>query len=92
MEPQQQRQLGNLLTLLEATYPAEDLFNRLGQDEVRTKSAPDFTWLLDQAIEIWSEWQHDQPDPEHFIRSLVTTEPFDQAPNPEALLREATQS
>lgn len=92
LDPRQQRQMGNLLTLLESTYPAEDLFNRLGQDEVRVRETPDNVWLFDRAVEIWSEWQHIQPDPEHFISSLMTTEPFNQAVDPESLLRKATQS
>lgn len=92
MEPQKQRQMGDLLTLLESTYPAEDLFNRLSQDEVRMSPTPDNSWLFDRAVEIWSEWRHVQPDPERFITSLMTTEPFNQATDPEALLREATQS
>jgi hypothetical protein len=91
MEPNQQRLISNLLTLLETTYPAEDLFNRLGQDEVSTRSAPDQAWLFDLAVEIWSTWHQFQPDPDDFIKSLMVTEPFNQAPDPEALLREATK-
>lgn len=91
LDAQGQRTLGEVLTLLESTYPAEDLFNRLGQDEVRATNPPDQSWILDRAVEIWEVWRHMDSDAERFIASMSSTEPFNQAVDSAALLREATR-
>lgn len=87
--PEEQSALSSLLRLVEDTFPSQDLFNRLGQDDVHQTSPIDMTYLTKVAAELWANYRQHRPDVDSFVEVMSGIEPFNQVDNPHEVLREA---
>ncbi|GAA4717332.1 ATP-binding protein [Pedococcus ginsenosidimutans] len=81
---------GDLLTLIEKTLPADDLFNRLTKDQVLNSTVADDA-LRKQAEVLWRQFRRASTDAESFVRGMRVTAPFNETDKAEQILREATQ-
>lgn len=81
-----------VLALLETSYPVEDVYNRLAEDETLEVVGTEEDSLTDLARAVWGVRRLEGVDPEDFVRDFSHTEPFNKSRDPESMLRKATQS
>lgn len=87
LAPSELRAFERILSLLEASFPIEDVYNRLGQDEVHEVSGLDEESLETLARAVWEVSKSDGGSPDDFIDSLALAEPFNRVRDPRELLR-----
>lgn len=67
--------LGTLITMLEQSFPVEDVYNRLGQDAIHSPHAAEDDELNVLARSLWRSLNGTLA-PELFVNSMLNTEPF----------------
>jgi len=80
-----------LLDLLEESFPAEDLYNRLGQDQQHIPSQPDQDAVDELAAAIWRVNRDDGLSAKDFIERLAQVEPFSRIADAATMLRKVTE-
>ena len=80
-----------ILALLEASFPIEDVYNRLGQDEVHLPQKEDEAVLEALARGVWAVAKANGGHREEFIERLLHVEPFNRALDARELLRRVSQ-
>jgi hypothetical protein len=86
MSPDDVTQMSAVLSLLESTFPVEDAYNRLGQDESHSPLQPSTPELESLASALWSAHRARGGDAEQFVSAMASIEPFALAPAPTELL------
>jgi len=79
------------LRLIENSFPSQDLFNRLSQDQVEQPQNVDYADLRSIAVELWTAHSQDRHDVDTFVNVMSVIEPFDQVMNAATLLREVAE-
>ena len=79
--------LETVLSLMERTFPIEDVYNKMGQDLSHSGAEVQDQDLKDLAGALWGQLQTTL-SPDAFIKAMLTSEPFDKHPRAEAALRE----
>ncbi|MCT9625789.1 ATP-binding protein [Pseudarthrobacter equi] len=87
MNPADVAQISSVLSLLEATFPVEDAYNRLSQDESHSPIEPPRPELEDLAAALWKAHKASGGDPEQFVSAMASIEPFALVPAPIELLK-----
>lgn len=87
LTPEDVAQLSLVLSLLESTFPIEDAYNRLGQDETHLPTEPSTLELEGLASALWITQRANGVDPEQFVSAIASIEPFVSASVPTELLR-----
>nr|WP_269939267.1 ATP-binding protein [Arthrobacter sp. HY1533] len=87
MMPEDMTQMSTLLTLLESTFPVEDAYNRLGQDESHSPQQPSGPGLESLASALWKAYKASGGNPEQFVSAMASIEPFILTSSPKELLR-----
>lgn len=85
-------ELARLLTLLENTVPADDIFNRLAKDQTLDRSAIGEDILRNTAHDMWASLRHafdGAAGREEFVRAMLQVEPFIDQPKARTILMEA---
>ncbi|MGM0930074.1 MAG: ATP-binding protein [Actinomycetota bacterium] len=83
--------LESLISLLEQSFPVEDVYNRLGQDAVHLPSAVDDAELGMLASSLW-ESVAGALGPEVFVDSMLNAEPFNNHPRARGILEIAVKN
>ncbi|WP_168796518.1 ATP-binding protein [Arthrobacter echini] len=78
----------SLLRLLERSFPVDDVYNRMGQDQTQLDSKDSDLDLMLLASSLWNSLQGTLA-PEAFVQSIAGTEPFDSNPKSRQILEEA---
>lgn len=91
LEPADERALSSLLRLIEDSFPSQDLFNRLGQDQVETTPSVDYTHLRGIAVELWETYRSHKADVDAFVGVMSGIEPFTNVDDAPEILREAAE-
>ena len=91
LDPSELSAFERVLSLLEASFPIEDVYNRLGQDEVHEVSEPDEDSLETLARAVWEVSKLEGRSLDEFVDSLALAEPFNRARDPRELLRKVVQ-
>lgn len=86
MSPADVTQMSSVLSLLEATFPVEDAYNRLGQDESHSPIEPSKPELEELAAALWRAHKATGGDSEQFVSAMASIEPFTLVPAPTELL------
>lgn len=86
MSPDDVAQMSSVLSLLESTFPVEDAYNRLGQDESHSPLQPSAPELEGLASALWKAHKASGGDSEQFVSAMASIEPFALAPAPTELL------
>ncbi len=86
MSPYDVTQLSAVLSLLESTFPVEDAYNRLGQDESHSPIPPSAPELENLASALWKAHKSSGGDSEQFVSAMSSIEPFVLALAPTELL------
>ena len=89
LDPELLKSVSALLALVETNFPSQDLFNRLGQDEMQEAPKPDLHFIEELAVQLWETYRGHRDDPEAFVNAMAVTEPFTQCTDPRAMLKEA---
>jgi hypothetical protein len=77
-----------LMILLESSYPIEDVYNRLGQDQEQASSNLDVERNIETlAAAIWNVNRADGGSAEDFVARLAFVEPFNRVTDPVAMLK-----
>ncbi|MFT2815558.1 ATP-binding protein [Leifsonia sp. A12D58] len=92
LDPSALESLERVLTLLEESFPIEDVYNRLAEDESHNSNEQDEAALLTLARGVWGVQSAAGGTVEDFIESFARSEPFNRARNAHELLRKATCS
>lgn len=83
------RTIGELLVMLERSFPIDDVYNRLGQDGVFTPEPLPAESIRLLARSIWESLGGALP-PGAFVEAMLKSEPFDTYPNSESILKSVT--
>lgn len=83
--------LGALITMLEQSFPVEDVYNRLGQDAVHAPHSADDSELNMLAASLW-ESLSGTLDSELFVDSMLNSEPFNSHPRARGILENAVKN
>lgn len=86
MSPDDVTQLSSLLSLLESTFPVEDAYNRLGQDESHSPLQPTAPELEALASALWKAHKASGGESEQFVSAMSSIEPFALTSAPTELL------
>lgn len=86
MTPDDVGQMSVLLSLLESTFPVEDAYNRLGQDESHSPLGASDPELEGLASALWRAHSAGGGSPEQFVAAMASIEPFALAAAPTELL------
>lgn len=86
MSPDDVAQMTAVLSLLESTFPVEDAYNRLGQDESHSPLQPPDRELEDMASALWKAHKAGGGGSEQFVAAMASIEPFALIPAPTELL------
>lgn len=89
--PTEERALSSLLQLIEDSFPSQDLFNRMGQDQVETTPKPDYSYLRGVAVELWETYRHRKHDVDSFVGVMSSIEPFTKVDDAHTILREVAE-
>ena len=92
LDPDGLTEFRRVLALLETSYPVEDVYNRLAEDETLEVLGAQEDSLTVLARAVWGVRRMEGVDPEDFVRDFSRTEPFNKSRDPESMLRKATQS
>lgn len=76
MSPEDVAQMTAVLSLLESTFPVEDAYNRLGQDESHSPLRPPAQELEDLALALWKAHKARGGGSEEFVSAMASIEPF----------------
>lgn len=82
--------ISTMLTLIESSFPVEDAYNRLGQDQTHSPSESDEQELIRLAAALWQVHRTNGGDAASFIDAMMSIEPFIYANAPRELLRKVT--
>ncbi|WP_284762844.1 ATP-binding protein [Arthrobacter sp. efr-133-R2A-63] len=91
MASDESRMLGALITMLEQSFPVEDVYNRLGQDAVHSPHSADDVELNMLAVSLW-ESLSGALGPERFVDSMLNSEPFNAHPRARGILENVVNS
>ncbi|WP_449371773.1 hypothetical protein [Arthrobacter psychrolactophilus] len=83
-------QLSTVLSLLESTFPVEDAYNRLGQDESHSPQLPSAPEVEGLASVLWKVHKANGGNAEEFVLAMASIEPFALTPTPTELLWKVT--
>ena len=83
--------LGEVLALVEVTFPVVDSHNRLGQDRVSAQDRISENELLQNAAIAWPKFKDIGLDFEQFIQTIASTEPYNLVESFPTKLRKALQ-
>lgn len=86
-------ELGRLLTLIEATMPGDDIFNRLAKDQVLENHLEDFV-IAELAQDMWTSFSGSAGSAATdlmFVAAMITVEPFSGHPRGAEILKEAAR-
>lgn len=86
MSPADVAQMSSVLSLLEANFPVEDAYNRLGQDESHSPIQPSKPELEKLAAALWKAHKAGGGGSEQFVSAMASIEPFALVPAPTELL------
>jgi hypothetical protein len=87
MSPNDVEQMSAVLSLLESTFPIEDAYNRLGQDESHSPLRPSDPELEGLAAALWKAHKAGGGNSEQFVAAMASIEPFALIPAPTELLK-----
>jgi hypothetical protein len=91
LDPATMRLFEGLLDLLEESFPVEDVYNRLGQDQQHIQSLPAQVALEELAAAIWRVNRDDGMSAEDFIDRLAFVEPFSRLNDAANMLKKVTE-
>lgn len=91
LESSEERALSSLLRLIEDSFPSQDLFNRLGQDQLERPAPVDHSHLTGIAVELWTKYKTHKPDVDAFVDVMSGIEPFNGVDEARTILREAAE-
>jgi hypothetical protein len=83
--------LGTLITMLEQSFPVEDVYNRLGQDAIHVPNAADDAELSTLAASLWESLSGTLGS-ELFVDSMLNAEPFNSHPRARGILENAIKN
>lgn len=86
LDPSERRMLQTLLRAIEASFPVEDAYVRLGSDNTHLSPAVLPAELAELVRSLYATTGR---DPKDLARDLATVEPFSTIPNLESFIREA---
>lgn len=86
MSPDDVAQMSSVLSLLESTFPVDDAYNRLGQDESHSPIEPSKPELEDLATALWKAHKASGGGSEQFVSAMASIEPFALVSAPTELL------
>lgn len=86
MSPDDVAQMTTVLSLLESTFPVEDAYNRLGQDESHSPLRQPDQELEDLASALWKAHKAGGGGSEQFVFAMASIEPFALTSAPTELL------
>lgn len=92
LAPDEQTQLGELLDMLEATFPVMDAHNRLSEDGVNLQGTGEVQQLIARAEKLRALFKDTHPTDDEFIGLLLTMEPYGSTPEFEAAFRAASKA
>ncbi|WP_129587235.1 hypothetical protein [Arthrobacter alpinus] len=75
MVSEESAMLGTLISLLEQSFPVDDVYNRLGQDAIHTPAGIDDAELHVLASSLWASLKNSL-SPHVFVDSMLNSEPF----------------
>lgn len=75
MVPEESAMLGTLISLLEQSFPVDDVYNRLGQDGIHAPTGIDDAELHVLASSLWTSLKTSL-SPQVFVDSMLNSEPF----------------
>lgn len=92
LAPPAEAMFAEFLSILEASFPVEDLHNRLGQDELHAAGNHDDEERLSAlASVLWSVNKVDGGNADDFVQRLALVEPFNRVRNAAELLKKVTE-
>lgn len=91
MESKDSALLGTVITMLEQSFPVEDVYNRLGQDAIHAPHPAEDEELHFLAESLWVALETTL-NPELFVESMLNSEPFNNHPRARAILENATKN
>lgn len=83
--PSGSQSMDALLRLLERSFPVDDVYNRMGQDQTQLDSKDSDQELMLLASSLWSSLRGTLT-PEAFVQSIAVSEPFDSNPKSRQIL------
>lgn len=83
--------LTSLISLLEQTFPVEDVYNRLGQDAIHAPSPVDDAELSALAASLWASL-NGTLGPDLFVEAMLNSEPFNSQPRARVILENAVKN
>lgn len=87
LAPDALAQVSTVLSLVESTFPLEDAYNRIGQDESHTPMGPSLPELENLALELWQAHKSGGGTSATFVAAMASIEPFALASHPTELLQ-----